>query len=614
MAAAVFRTKVCIKQAYLFTFSSLSAIFVIEAYSKEFWSHLNRVRGKGDSIMTGLKIPVGVSDFEKIRGNGYYYIDKSGLITELLKTESTEVTLITRPRRFGKTLNMSMLSCFFDIRKDSRALFEGLEVSKEQKLCEDWMNQWPTLFVTFKDVHGLNFESAKGMLRERVANLCNEHIYLTESEKVNENDRKVLKQLADTVDGKVSDAQLKTSIALIMRMMKAYYGKPVILLLDEYDVPLAKASSHNYYDEMLEVIKTIMNTAFKDNNSLRFAVITGCLRIAKESIFTGTNNFTTDTISDNRYREFFGFTHKEVDRLLQEAECKEHAEQVQTWYDGYHFGDADIYCPWDVLNYVQKVVTEDLKKPENFWEHTSDNAVIGLFLDRTDFDVTEKFETLLNGGYIKESISENLTYNFLTSSEENLWSILYLTGYLTRERKEILDAADQLGDNEIALKIPNAEVLDIFRKSIVTYFNQKAVRSDRTELFDAMWSGDAAKLSEILSGLLFDTISFYDYAESFYHAFMAGLLSSAGYVVESNYENGLGRSDIVVKDRSKRRAVVFEAKIAVSDGMLVQECKKALGQIEDKQYARKLERSGFQTVIRYGIAFYKKNCLVKAGH
>jgi len=314
--------------------------------------------------MTGLKIPVGVSDFGKIRENGYYYIDKSGLIRELLKTESTEVTLFTRPRRFGKTLNMS----FFDIRRDSRKLFEDLEISKDRNLCKDWMNQWPTLLITFKDVDGLNIQSARGMLRDRVANLCNEHMYLTQSDKVNENDCKVFEQLADTVDGKVSDAQLKTSVALIMRMMRDYYEKPVVLLLDEYDVPLAKASSNGYYDEMLELIKTIMNTAFKDNNCLQFAVITGCLRIAKESIFTGTNNFTTDTISDSRYNEFFGFTHKEVETLLQETKCENHADKIQKWYDGYNFGDADIYCPWDVLNYVKKAVTEGLKRPENFWD------------------------------------------------------------------------------------------------------------------------------------------------------------------------------------------------------------------------------------------------------
>lgn len=561
--------------------------------------------------MTGLKIPVGVSDFGKIRENGYYYIDKSGLIRELLKTESTEVTLFTRPRRFGKTLNMSMLSCFFDIRRDSRKLFEDLEISKDRNLCKDWMNQWPTLLITFKDVDGLNIQSARGMLRDRVANLCNEHMYLTQSDKVNENDCKVFEQLADTVDGKVSDAQLKTSVALIMRMMRDYYEKPVVLLLDEYDVPLAKASSNGYYDEMLELIKTIMNTAFKDNNCLQFAVITGCLRIAKESIFTGTNNFTTDTISDSRYNEFFGFTHKEVETLLQETKCENHADKIQKWYDGYNFGDADIYCPWDVLNYVKKAVTEGLKRPENFWENTSDNAVIGMFLQRTDFDVTEKFETLLAGGCVKEKISETLTYNFLTSSEENLWSLLYLTGYLTRGRYESIDETDGPEGKETALKIPNAEVMDIFRKSIADYYNQRAVQSNRTELFRAMWSGDSEKLSEILSDLLFDTISFYDYAESFYHAFITGLFSGSGYVVESNYENGLGRSDIVVKDRSKRRAVVFEAKIAASDEMMEQECKKALRQIDEKKYARKIERSGFKNVIRYGIAFYKKDCLVE---
>ena len=561
--------------------------------------------------MKDISVPIGNSDFREIREEGYYYIDKTGLIEELLHKQGTKITLITRPRRFGKSLGMSMLAHFFDIREDSRRLFEGLKVSGNKELCEKWQNQYPVLFLSFKDIDGLDFEGAKDMLRSRIFELCMEHSYLEKSEKVSEYARTFFSQMSDIVNGKMTDAQLKTSISLIIQMMQKYYGKQVILLIDEYDVPVAKANINGYYEQMIDLIRGILSAALKDNTALKFAILTGCLKITKESIFTGTNNFTTDTISDRRYNEYFGFTHKEVEKLLQDAEMENKLELVQQWYDGYHFGDMDIYCPWDVLNYVKKVLEQGLEKPENFWEHTSDNAVIEQFLEKTDFDVTEKFETLLSGNYIKETISENLTYNFLASSEENLWSLLYMTGYLTKVKPEDMEKDDKLEEGQTALRIPNAEVTDIFRKSVVEWFHKKVMNSDRRELFSALWNGDAEVLTELLSDLLFDTISFHDYAESFYHAFVTGMVVSAGYIVESNYENGLGRSDIVVKDRRKRRAVVIEAKIAADENTMEKECRNALFQIEEKQYARKLERSGFRKVIRYGISFYKKECLVK---
>ncbi len=561
--------------------------------------------------MKDISVPIGNSDFREIREEGYYYIDKTRLIEELLHKQGTKITLITRPRRFGKSLGMSMLAHFFDIREDSRRLFEGLKVSGNKELCEKWQNQYPVLFLSFKDIDGLDFEGAKDMLRSRIFELCMEHSYLEKSEKVSEYARTFFSQMSDIVNGKMTDAQLKTSISLIIQMMQKYYGKQVILLIDEYDVPVAKANINGYYEQMIDLIRGILSAALKDNTALKFAILTGCLKITKESIFTGTNNFTTDTISDRRYNEYFGFTHKEVEKLLQDAEMENKLELVQQWYDGYHFGDMDIYCPWDVLNYVKKVLEQGLEKPENFWEHTSDNAVIEQFLEKTDFDVTEKFETLLSGNYIKETISENLTYNFLASSEENLWSLLYMTGYLTKVKPEDMEKDDKLEEGQTALRIPNAEVTDIFRKSVVEWFHKKVMNSDRRELFSALWNGDAEALTELLSDLLFDTISFHDYAESFYHAFVTGMVVSAGYIVESNYENGLGRSDIVVKDRRKRRAVVIEAKIAADENTMEKECRNALFQIEEKQYARKLERSGFRKVIRYGISFYKKECLVK---
>lgn len=563
---------------------------------------------KGGVLIMELNIPVGISDFEEIRQRGYYYIDKTALIRELLKTTATKVTLITRPRRFGKTLGMSMLESFFDIRRESSVIFEGLDITNHTSLCEKWMNQYPTIFLSFKNIDGLTFANAYGQLKFEISELYKQHSYLLQSDKINDND----KELFQILSGRKADkVEIQRSLQFLMKLMMLHYNKRVILLLDEYDVPLAKANNQDYYDEMLEVMKLMLNTALKDNPALQFAVLTGCLRISKESIFTGVNNFTTDTISDNRYNEFFGFTEGDVKTLLHKAGHPEQLNTVRKWYDGYRFGNLEIYCPWDVLNYVMKLLTENSKNPENFWEHTSDNAIIGSFLERTDFDVTEKFETLLNGGYIKEIITENLTYDFLTSSEENLWSLLYLTGYLTTVKETELEPDDRLETRQTALKIPNEEIQDIFRKSVVDWFYKKTAKSDRSTLFKALWTGDAKKLTDILSDLLFDTISYHDYAESFYHAFLVGLLSGSGYIVESNYENGLGRSDIVIKDRAKRCAVVIEAKIVASENEMSEACNTALMQIEEKQYARKIERSGFRDVIRYGIAFYKKECLVQ---
>lgn len=556
--------------------------------------------------MGEIKVPVGRSGFADIRTNGYYYIDKSGLIKELLRTDGTQVTLFTRPRRFGKTLNMHMLAEFFDLQKDSRALFEGLSISEEKELCREWMNQYPVLFLSFRTVDGLSFEKAYAMLAAVIAQACQDQLYLLESGRVNPYEREVFHRLASKT---ATQEELENGLRLLSWLMAAHYEKPVILLIDEYDVPLAKASEKGYYPEMLEVMKGIMQTV-KDNTSLKLAVVTGCLRIAKESIFTGTNNFVSDTINDTRLNEYFGFTQAEVDRLLEDAGLSEHGEKLRDWYDGYHFGDYDVYCPWDVMNHVKDLLLNPSMEPKNYWENTSDNSIIRMFLERTDFDIHDKFETLLSGGYIKETVTDQLTYDMLTSSEENLWSLLYLTGYLTRMRKEELPGGSlQLG--QIALKIPNAEIRSIFQKSVKAWFTETSRRSNRDELFAALWSGDTEKLTAILSDLLFDTISYHDYRESFYHAFLTGLVSGAGYQVESNYENGFGRADLVIRDRRNRRAAVIEAKWNDSEKKLEQECGNALRQIAERQYAKKTERSGYREVWSYGIAFYKKQCLVR---
>ena len=558
--------------------------------------------------MKKLNIPVGISDFAKIRDRKYYYVDKTKLISDLLEEETAEVTLITRPRRFGKTMAMSMLSHFFDIRKDSKTMFQGLKIAENIELCDEWMNQWPVLFLSFKDVNGLTFASAKEMLLNRIAEIYNDHSYLLEGPQVRENDRKVFEQLADEVSGNPTDAMLKTSIALLMKLMWGYYEKPVILLLDEYDVPIAKASANGYYAEMLEIIRGMLSTALKDNDAMRFAIITGCLRIAKESIFTGTNNFVSDTISSSHLNEYFGFTQEEVDQILIDADQTDHAEDVKAWYDGYHFGELDVYCPWDVMNYLRDLRKNPKTKPASYWRNTSDNAIIRSFIDYTNAKISQKLETLLEGGYIVQQIEENLTYDYLHSSEENLWSILYFTGYLTQVREE--DLPETLSEEETALMIPNAEIRQIFATTVKKWFSDSAQGWNRAALFRAMWSGDAETLTDEINDLLYKTISYHDYKEDFYHAFLAGILAGTGCAVKSNREHGEGRSDVVVYNMEKRQVAIFEAKYAKTLDGLEASCDVALQQIEDRQYAKDFA-DDYDDILCYGIAFYKKRCLVR---
>ena len=554
--------------------------------------------------MNDLKIPVGISDFAKIRNYKYYYVDKTGLIEDLLEKETAEVTLITRPRRFGKTMGMSMLANFFDIRKDSQAMFEGLEISKNTALCSEWMNQWPTLFLSFKKVDGLNFQDAYDMLTVVLANLYKKHMYLLESDKINPFDKEIITHI---MSGDASVKEIKDSLALLTTTMQEYYGKPVILLIDEYDVPIAKASAKGYYAEMLDVVKGLMQ-ALKDNDALRFAVVTGCLRIAKESIFTGTNNFVSDTISSSHLNEYFGFTQADVDQILKDADCLKHAADIKNWYDGYHFGDLDVYCPWDVMNYLRDLQRNPKAKPASYWKNTSDNSIIRSFIDYAGRSISRKLETLLSGGYILQRIEENLTYDYLHSSEENLWSILYLTGYLTQVREE--DLPDPLPEKMSALMIPNAEVQEIFETTIQKWFDESAQTWNRKALFDAVWSGKAEVLTEQMNKLLRKTISYHDYREDFYHAFLAGIFAGAGYEVDSNKEHGEGRSDVVVLDQEGDRVAIFEAKYSRTQDAMSKDCAAALDQIEDRQYAKEFE-DDYDSVLCYGIAFYKKRCLVK---
>ncbi len=553
--------------------------------------------------MKALNIPVGISNFEKIRNNGFYYVDKTGLIEELLKTEA-EVTLITRPRRFGKTLGMSMLESFFDIRKNSRKLFEGLEIARQSELCSKWMNQCPTVSVSFRQVDGLNFTSAYDMLTMVFADLYNKHLYLLEDSHVTEFQKKTFTNIAH---GCGSEKEVKSGLVLLTTMMQQHYGKAVVLLIDEYDVPVAKANAHGYYNEMLDVMKGLLQ-ALKDNQALCFAVVTGCLKIAKESIFTGTNNFVSDTITDSRLNEYFGFVQSEVDQILADAETEDQAENIRKWYDGYHFGDFDVYCPWDVMNYLLELQRNPQAKPVSYWKNTSDNAIIRSFIDHSGSSITKKLENLMAGETIVQRVDENLTYDYLHSSEDNLWSMLYLTGYLTKARNEQTD--EVLPDGAIALMIPNEEIRDIFETTVIQWFDDSTRKWNRTLLFDAVWNGDSVNLTKEMNILLRRTISYHDYKEDFYHAFLAGIFTGAGYMVDSNKEHGEGRSDVVVYDPVNGRVAIFEAKYTKNQEKLESTCNTALQQIDERLYAKEYE-DDYDQILCYGISFFKKRCLVK---
>lgn len=555
--------------------------------------------------MLEKNIPIGISDFEEIRGNHFYYVDKSGLIAEILRSESVKVSLITRPGRFGKTLGMSMLESFFDIRRQSRNLFEGLEITRYTELCDRWMNHWPTIFVSFRRVDGLDFQGAYDMLSLVISELFRNHLYLLDSDRVNDYDKRTIKRIAE---GEATVKDMKDSLVLLIGAMRQHYNKKVILLMDEYDVPIAKANSHGYYQEMLDVIKGIMQ-ALKDNSALQFAVITGCLKIAKESIFSGTNNFVSDTITDSRLNEYFGFTQEDMAYILRDLDAQEYADKIKNWYDGYHFGDFDVYCPWDVMNYLHDLQRNPQAEPCGYWKNTSDNAIIRSFIDHAGSTITKKLETLLAGGYIVQRIDEDLTYDYLHSSEDNLWSVLYLTGYLTRVREEEL--TDAVPEGMTVLVIPNAEIKEIFETTVIQWFDDSTKQWSRRELFDAVWNEDSEKVAEEMNKLLRKTISYHDYREDFYHAFLAGIFAGAGYAVESNREHGEGRSDVVVSDPMNGRVAVFEAKYADSLQSMERKCDEAICQMDEKMYAREYE-DDYDQIVCYGIAFFKKRCLVRS--
>lgn len=550
--------------------------------------------------MDRKKLPVGYDSFEEIRKGDFYYIDKTLLVKNLLNKVG-KVNLFTRPRRFGKTLNMSMLRSFFEIGSD-KSLFNGLAISEEKQLCEEYQARHPVVFLSLKGVEGLTYESAIQQLAYLVTNECIRLSFLEESSKVDEADLRRFSNLKMQQGG---EENLKASLVILMRMLHAHYDEQVILLIDEYDVPLDKAHVNGYYDQMVTFLRGFFGEAFKTNPDLFFAVVTGCLRISKESIFTGINNLKVDTITDTRYDEYFGFTEEDVKKLLADYGMEYALEDMRAWYDGYHFGNADVYCPWDVVNHCDKLLDNPKARPKPYWNNTSSNALVKQFIDMADATTRGEIEQLVAGKTIRKKIVETLTYGELTESIDNLWSVLFLTGYLTVDRN-----APEDEDDYTSLVIPNREVREIFIEKIQKWFKETRVTGNQQRLYDMLWTCDCEGLQEHLRSILLDTISYYDYHENYYHALLVGLLLSGPYRIRSNAEMGNGRSDIVMEDDHNRRVVIIEVKRSRDFDDLEADCEKGIRQIRENNYAWPYLRRKY-TVLAYGIAFSEKDCSVK---
>ena len=560
------------------------------------------------------KLPIGIDGFEKIRTNDFYYVDKTLFIKELLQNWG-EVNLFTRPRRFGKSLNMSMLKCFFEIGSDP-ALFDGLKIMQETELCEKYMGKFPVISISLKSVDGRSFESASAALRTVIGNEAGRFRFLNDSDKLTHDEKEAYAQLTKVgasqggvyaMTEEMAAAGLKTLSQLLAR----HYGQKVILLIDEYDVPLDKAFQGGYYDEMVSLIRNLLGNALKTNDSLYFGVLTGCLRISRESIFTGLNNLKVHTISDVRYDEFFGFTDMDVDEMLGFYGLSSYRDVIRNWYDGYRFGDAEIYCPWDVINYCDELQADPSAPPKNYWANTSGNDLILHLLEKADQTTKDEMEEILNGGEITKRVKQELTYRDIDDSVENVWSVLYATGYLTGKHVEGADA------DIFRLRIPNGEICKLFSDLVQDWFRE-VMRSDsaRINRFCAAFpAGDVATIQNMLRDYLWDSISVRDTAvrtnmkENFYHGMLLGLLRSQGsWLVKSNAETGEGYSDISIRT-PERTGIVIEIKYA-DDGNLESACAKALKQIEEKKYAEGLKRRGIKKIMKYGIAFCEKECMV----
>ena len=551
--------------------------------------------------MLTKKLPVGIDSFEKLRREDFYYVDKSRMIVDLMANWG-EVNLFTRPRRFGKTLNMSMLKCFFGIGTD-KSLFDGLAVSKEKELCEKYMGKYPVVFVSLKGVDGLTFEDAyrrlRGIIREEALRLS----FLKSSEKLDEDDLRSFLRILSEQD---TSADMVGSLRMLCTLLEKHYGQKPILLIDEYDVPLDKAYYHGYYPQMIDLIRAMFQAALKTNSSLFFAVLTGCLRVSKESIFTGLNNLKVCSISDVKFDEFFGFTDEEVRAMLSAYGLESHYDETREWYDGYRFGGQDVYCPWDVINYCDDLLSNPRQKPRAYWMNTSGNDMVRRLIDRSTNGTTQmEIERLIAGETITKTLNEQLTHNEVDASIENIWSLLYMTGYLT--------AVDYPDGNRYELRIPNREVRQIYMQQVLSWFEDKAsAETDKlTNLYAAFETGDTETIKEILDEQLLDTVSFYDAHESFYHGFLLALLSTcASWNVSSNIETGRGRSDIIAGRKDRKVGFMVEVKDVKDEEKLDAACEAALRQIDERDYTAILRRFRVKEIRKYAIAFWDKECRV----
>ena len=555
------------------------------------------------------KLPIGIDGFEKIRTNDFYYADKTLFIKELLQNWG-EVNLFTRPRRFGKSLNISMLKCFFEIGSNP-VLFDGLKIAQEKELCEKYMGKFPVISISLKSVDGLSYEAAVTALRRAIGNEACRFSFLTESERLGQNDKELYMGLTAVKDGKylMTDGVLTDSLKTLSLLLEKHYGQKAILLIDEYDVPLDKAFQAGYYDEMVSLIRNLLGNALKTNDSLYFAVLIGCLRISKESIFTGLNNPKVHTVSDVRYDEYFGFINADVDELLEFYGLSAYKDTIKDWYDGYRFGDTDVYCPWDVINYCDELLADPSAEPENYWANTSGNDLIRRLLKKANQNTRNDVEQLINGGTIIKPIRQELTYREVEDSIDNIWSVLYSTGYLTCRRR--------VPGKKMELVLPNWEVRELFIELVKDWFEETTqADSGRISRFcEAFPSGDTDTIQKMLGDYLWDSISVRDTAvrrnmkENFYHGMLLGLLQNQdSWLVKSNAETGEGYSDISITTPD-RVGIVIELKYA-DDGNLEKACAEALGQIEEKKYAEGLKRWRTKKILKYGIAFYEKECMV----
>ena len=557
------------------------------------------------------KLPMGIENFREIRRQKFYYVDKTALIRELLENWG-KVNLFTRPRRFGKTLNMSMLKCFFEIGSDS-ALFDGLEISKETQLCEEYLGKFPVISITLKGATGRTFDEAKSMLRRLIGKEAQRFQVLMQSDKLTELEHQQYKTLIHMNDKGIftmEDEVLKDSLFTLSQLLKKHYEQDVIMLIDEYDVPLDKAYQSGYYDDMVELIRSLFGNAFKTNDSLYFAVLTGCLRISKESIFTGLNNFNVYTVKDVQYHEAFGFTDVEVRQMLEDYGFMEKYDAIKAWYDGYRFGTLDIYCPWDVVSYCHALKMKPTITPKNYWVNTSSNDIVRRFVSKANTTTRDEIEVLIDGGSVKKRIRQELTYRDLDSNIDNLWSILFTTGYLTQRGFDSNDLTE--------LVIPNKEIRWIFVQQIREWFQEESVK-DRKKLESfcrAFQENDTKAIEKGFNEYLWNTISIRDTSvrkemkENFYHGILLGLLAYMdGWLVKSNTESGEGYSDISIEIRQREIGIVIELKYA-ENGTFDVSCQEALRQIHERKYETALIENGLHTIYRYGIACYKKRCKV----